>query len=227
MDARACATTPAAPTTVALAADPDGISTAAEVGNNGTLVLSGALASGNVAVLDPARKVTITSGGDDSLIAFDVVGTDAGGATQVETIPGCGNSGSSSSTCSSSMSVSTKFFGSVTSITAAGDPAGTVQAGVSAEQPPQVGAPKATTDSTDAPPPVPSAAAPAKKKEKDLKDAQAAFDAAKCKGFKKSSDTRPAAEKAACAPLKEALDNAQKAHDKDGSKGAAAGPSSG
>ena len=55
-----------------------------------------------------------------------------------------------------------------------------------------------------------------------LGEAQAAFDAAKCKGFKKSSDTRPAAEKEGCTPLKEALDNAQKAHD-EAAGGAGAG----
>ena len=199
---RLCVTTPAAPTTAALAADPDGISTAAEVGNNGAVVLGGALASGNIVALDPARKLTITSGGDDSLIGFDVVGTDAGGAPQTETIPGASTAGGAST--------STKFFGSVTSMTAAGDPAGTVQAGVSAEQPPQVLTPKATTNSTDA-----------GQKGKELKDAQAAFDAASCKGFKKKGATHTAEEKVACAPLKATLDEAQQAYDKEGGKGAA------
>ena len=51
------------------------------------------------------------------------------------------------------------------------------------------------------------------KKEKRLKDAEAAFDASGCKGFKKKDTAHTGAEKAACAPLKAKLDEAQKARD--------------
>jgi hypothetical protein len=105
-----------------VAADPNGISVSAQVGNNAALVLGGALASGGAVTLDSARTVSITSGGDDSGISFTVVGTDLDGASLTESITGG----------SSTISAGTKYFKTITSITAVGDPAGTVIAGTTA-----------------------------------------------------------------------------------------------
>jgi len=66
------------------------------------------------------------------------------------------------------------------------------------------------------------------KKEKRLMDAEAAFNASSCKGFRNKNAAQTAAEKAACAPLKAKLDEAQKARDEcaagscESAKGAAA-----
>ena len=56
-----------------LAADDDGISVSAQVANNAALVIGGALASGGAVALSNARKVTITSGGDDDEISFNLL----------------------------------------------------------------------------------------------------------------------------------------------------------
>ena len=105
-----------------VAADPNGFSASAQVGNNEALVLGGALASGGAVTLGSARTVSITSGGDDSGISFTVVGTDLDGASLTESITGG----------SSTLSAGTKYFKTITSITAVGDPAGTVIAGTTA-----------------------------------------------------------------------------------------------
>ena len=63
-------------------------------------------------------------------------------------------------------------------------------------------------------------------KEKQLKDAEAAFDASGCKGFKKQDTANTAAEKAACAPLKAKVDAAQKARDECAAGSCARGPTS-
>ncbi len=106
-----------------LAADNDGISASAQVANNAALVIGGALASGGSVTLSNARKLTITSGGNDSGISFTIVGTDINGATQTESLTGA-NAG---------VATSSKFFLTVVSITAVGDPAGTVKAGISGD----------------------------------------------------------------------------------------------
>ena len=105
-----------------VAADPNGISVSAQVGNNAALVIGGALASGGSVTLNSARTVSITSGSDDSGISFTVVGTDLDGASLTESITGG----------SSTLSAGTKYFKTITSITAVGDPAGTVIAGTTA-----------------------------------------------------------------------------------------------
>ena len=105
-----------------VAADPNGFSASAEVGNNAALVLGGALASGGAVTLGSARTVSITSGGDDSGISFTVVGTDLDGASLTESITGG----------SSTLSAGTKYFKTIVSITAVGNPAGTVIAGTTA-----------------------------------------------------------------------------------------------
>ena len=106
-----------------LAADPNGISVSAQVANNAALVIGGALASGGAVALNNARKITITSGGDDDGISFTVVGTDINGVAQTESITGADSGAATSS----------KFFLSIASITAVGDPAGTIIAGISGD----------------------------------------------------------------------------------------------
>jgi len=96
------------------ALDADGISAAASVGNNAALTIGGALASGGSCTFDAGRIVTILSAGNDAAKSFTVVGTDVNGDSQTESITG------------------TKFFLTIASITAVGNPAGNVSAGVNA-----------------------------------------------------------------------------------------------
>ena len=105
-----------------VAADPNGFSASAQVANNAALVLGGALASGGAVTLGSARTVSITSGGDDSGISFTVVGTDLDGVSLTESITGADTGAATGS----------KFFKTIVSITAVGDPAGTVIAGTTA-----------------------------------------------------------------------------------------------
>jgi len=102
------------------ALDADGISAAASVGNNAALTLGGALTSGGSATFDSGRIVTILSAGDDSSKSFTVVGTDVNGDAQTESITGA-NAGTATGS---------SYFKTVTSITAVGNPAGNVSAGV-------------------------------------------------------------------------------------------------
>ena len=106
--------------TVAL--DADGISVAAAVGNNAALVIGGALASGGAVALSHGRVVTILSAGDDSAKSFTVVGTDVNGDSQTESITGA-NAGTATGAA---------YFLTISSITAVGNPAGNVSAGVNA-----------------------------------------------------------------------------------------------
>ena len=106
--------------TVAL--DADGISAAASVGNNAALTIGGALASGGAVALDSGRVVTILSAGDDSAKSFTVTGTDINGTAQTESITGA-NAGTATGT---------KFFKTISGISAVGNPAGNVSAGVNA-----------------------------------------------------------------------------------------------
>ena len=106
--------------TVAL--DADGISTAASVGNNAALTIGGALADSGSVTLSHGRIVTILSAGDDSGISFTVVGTDVNGDSQTETITGA-NAGTATGS---------KYFLTIASITAVGNPAGNVSAGINA-----------------------------------------------------------------------------------------------
>ena len=104
------------------ALDADGISAAAAVGNNAALTIGGALASGGSCTFDSGRVVTILSAGDDSAKSFTVVGTDVNGDSQTESITGA-NAGTATGS---------KFFKTIASITAVGNPAGNVSAGVTA-----------------------------------------------------------------------------------------------
>ena len=107
-----------------IAADPDGISASAQVANNAALVIGGALHVGNAySSAGSARKIVVVSGGDDSGISFTVTGTDIAGDALVETFLGA-NAGTATST---------KYFQTVSGISAVGDPAGTVTAGTSAD----------------------------------------------------------------------------------------------
>ena len=104
--------------TVAL--DADGISVAAAVGNNAALVIGGALASGGAVALDSGRIVTILSAGDDSAKSFTVTGTDVNGDAQTESITGA-NAGTATGS---------SYFLTISGISAVGNPAGNVSAGV-------------------------------------------------------------------------------------------------
>tara|TARA_R110002050_G_scaffold165733_1_gene296166 strand:+ start:52 stop:666 length:615 start_codon:yes stop_codon:yes gene_type:complete len=104
------------------ALDADGISAAAAVGNNAALTIGGALADGGSCTFDAGRVVTILSAGDDSAKSFTVVGTDVNGDSQTESITGA-NAGTATGS---------NYFKTVASITAVGNPAGNVSAGVNA-----------------------------------------------------------------------------------------------
>jgi len=104
--------------TVAL--DADGISVATSVGNNAALVIGGALASGGAVALSHGRVVTILSAGNDAAKSFTVTGTDINGDAQTESITGA-NAGTATGT---------KYFLTISGISAVGNPAGNVSAGV-------------------------------------------------------------------------------------------------
>jgi len=104
--------------TVAL--DADGISAAASVGNNAALTIGGALADGGSVTLSHGRVVTILSAGNDAAKSFTVTGTDINGDAQTESITGA-NAGTATGT---------KYFLTISGISAVGNPAGNVSAGV-------------------------------------------------------------------------------------------------
>jgi hypothetical protein len=106
--------------TVAL--DADGISVAAAVGNNAALVIGGALSSGGSVTLSHGRVVTILSAGDDSAKSFTVTGTDVSSDAQTESITGA-NAGTATGS---------KYFLTISGISAVGNPAGNVSAGINA-----------------------------------------------------------------------------------------------
>ena len=99
------------------AVDDDAISTAAAVGEDAAMALTT-----SPYVPDQPRKITLHSAGNSSGITFTVVGLDETGAAATESITG-GNAGSVTST---------KYYSSVTSITAVGTPTGDQKAGISA-----------------------------------------------------------------------------------------------
>ena len=100
--------------------DANGISVAAAVGNNAALTIGGALASGGSVTNVGGRIVTILSAGNDAAKSFTVVGTDVNGDDQTESITGA-NSGTATGS---------KYFRTIASITAVGNPAGDVSAGI-------------------------------------------------------------------------------------------------
>ena len=101
------------------AASANNIATSQSLASAGNLTLNGSTVSGGFATLDTARRVLITSAGNDSGISWTVTGTGANGATFSETLTG-GNA----------VGVYTKHdFATVTSITGSGASASTVTAG--------------------------------------------------------------------------------------------------
>jgi len=100
--------------------DANGISVAAAVGNNAALTIGGALASGGSVTNVGGRIVTILSAGNDAAKSFTVVGTDVNGDDQTESITGA-NAGTATGS---------KYFRTIASITAVGNPAGDVSAGI-------------------------------------------------------------------------------------------------
>ena len=103
-----------------VALDADGISVATSVGNNAALVIGGALADGGSVTNASGRQVTILSAGNDSSKSFNVVGTDVNGASLTENVTGA-NAGTATSS---------GYFKTIASITAVGNPAGNVSAGI-------------------------------------------------------------------------------------------------
>ena len=106
-----------------VAADPNGYSASAAVGDGAALTIGGALASGGSVTNSSGRLTVIVSAGDDSGISFTVVGTDVTSAAMTETITGADTGTATGS----------KYFKTITSITAVGDPAGNVEAGTAAD----------------------------------------------------------------------------------------------
>jgi len=103
--------------------DADGLAQAQARGAAGALTLNGALISGGAyASADGlAHQIGILSAADDHTITFTITGTDADGKAQVETVTGAAGAPGTTET--------TKYFKTVTSITASGAAAGNVSAG--------------------------------------------------------------------------------------------------
>lgn len=106
--------TTCAPTAV----DTDGVCASQSPGA-GAILINGALATGGVATFGAAQKVRLTSGGNDSGITFTFVGTDADGKPQRETVNGTNASNSDT----------TKFYKTITAITASAAVATTIIVG--------------------------------------------------------------------------------------------------
>jgi len=103
-----------------VAAVTNGITTTQTLGAAGNLTLNGSLVSGGVATFDVARRVGITSVGNDTGINWTVTGTDRYGRPQTETFAGA---------TTSSTAQSTRDFLTVTKIASSGATAGNVTAG--------------------------------------------------------------------------------------------------
>lgn len=87
---------------------------------NTALTLNGSLVVGGIAVFDTARRVIVTSAGNDSGITFKIVGTDRNGRPQTEIITGA---------TATNAAQTTRDFLTVISITPSGNTASTVTAG--------------------------------------------------------------------------------------------------
>ena len=85
----------------------------------GPLTLNGSLVTGGVATFDVARRVGITSIGNDSALLFTIVGTDYYGRAQTEILAGA----------NAATAQTAHDFKTVTSITSSGATAGNVEAG--------------------------------------------------------------------------------------------------
>lgn len=100
------------------AVDADGVC-ASQSPAAGAILINGALASGGVATFGAAQLVRLTSGGNDSGITFTFTGTDSDGRAQSEIVAGT----------SVSNSDTTKYFRTITAITASAAVAGTIIVG--------------------------------------------------------------------------------------------------
>ena len=100
------------------AIDADGVC-ASQSPAAGAILINGALASGGVATFAAAQLVRLTSGGNDAGITFTFTGTDADGNTQSQTVAGTNASNSDT----------TKYFKTITGITASAAVATTIIVG--------------------------------------------------------------------------------------------------
>lgn len=98
-------------TIATLSDDADGICASQNPSGAGNLTINGALATGGVATLAAAQKVTITSAGNDTAITFTITGTDADGVTISEAVTGA----------NASTAKSTKYFKTITQVAVSGD----------------------------------------------------------------------------------------------------------
>lgn len=100
------------------AVDADGVCASQSPGSDAILI-NGALATAGVATFGAAQKVRLTSGGNDGAISFTFTGTNADGGVQTETVAGTNASNSDT----------TKYFKTITSITASAAVATTIVVG--------------------------------------------------------------------------------------------------
>lgn len=101
-------------TTLTLAtADADGVAQSQNPGSGADVTINGALASGGVATFDVARRVRITSGGNDTAVTFTLYGTDRNGIAIQESVTGT----------NTSTADSVKDYKTVTRIATSGDAA--------------------------------------------------------------------------------------------------------
>lgn len=105
------------------AADADGVaqSQTPAAGGAQSLTLNGAETSGGVATFTAARRVTVTSAGDDRGRTFTITGTDVHGDAQTEVISGP----------NAALTTGTSYFRTVTDVTVDANTAGAVTVGMS------------------------------------------------------------------------------------------------
>ena len=102
-----------------VAASANGIATSQSLASAGNLTLNGSLVSSGVATFDVARRVGITSAGNDTGITWTITGTDRYGRPQSETLTGA----------NATVVQSVKDYATVTKIAGSGATASTVTAG--------------------------------------------------------------------------------------------------
>ena len=105
------------------AAGTSGALAAAQSSSGGALTLNGTSTSGGSATFATAQRVAITCSGNDSGVTFTVTGTDSFGRAQTDTITGA----------DATSAVGSKYFATVTSITASGATAGNITVGTATE----------------------------------------------------------------------------------------------
>lgn len=85
----------------------------------GAILIDGSAATAGVATLGAAQKITLVSGGNDTGVTFTITGTDADSLAQTEAVVGA-NAGTATGT---------KYFKTVTGVTASGAVATTLSLG--------------------------------------------------------------------------------------------------